>query len=91
MNIYIVFGDTGEYSDYRQWIVCAYQDEEKAKARVVELETLMKNLGAVTGSDWDKLWKAGKAMREHERGDVNFDIDYTGTHYCYEATELKDA
>lgn len=90
-KVYVVTGDTGEYSDYRQWMVCAYMSEDAAKARVIELETLMKTLGAVTDSEWEQRAAATDAMRKHEHGDQAFDIDYTGTRYSYEAVELKDA
>jgi hypothetical protein len=30
-EIYLVQGNCGEYSDYREWVVCAYRDERKAK------------------------------------------------------------
>jgi hypothetical protein len=30
-TIYVVMGRTGEYSDGREWLVCAYADKEKAE------------------------------------------------------------
>lgn len=90
-TIYVVTGNTGEYSDYTDWIVCAYNSEDAAKARVIELETLMKTLGAVTDAAWDKRREAEDAMRKHEHGDQSFSMDYTGTRYGYEPVRLEDA
>ena len=89
-TIYIVMGRTGEYSDSQEWIVCAYKSEAAAQARVIELETLMKTVGAVTDISWDERCKAEDAMRKHQDGDEYFMIDYTGTRYTYESAELKD-
>lgn len=90
-TIYVVTGNTGEYSDYTDWIVCAYKSADAAKARVIELETLMKTLGPVTDSGWDARRKLEDAMKKHEHGDQYFQVDYTGTRYGYEPVELKDA
>ena len=84
-QIYIVIGNTGEYSDFRQWNVCAYMSEKSARARVTELDMLMKSIGA----KWDQDGCV-EAMRNNERGDRSFEIDYTGTTYYYNVVELKD-
>jgi hypothetical protein len=34
-TIYLVQGNCGEYSDYREWVVCAYRTEAKAKKHAV--------------------------------------------------------
>jgi hypothetical protein len=31
-KIYLVQGNCGEYSDHREWVVCAYEDEAMAQA-----------------------------------------------------------
>lgn len=38
--LYVVVGDSGEYSDWNQWIVCAYEDEALARehAQLAEAE-----------------------------------------------------
>jgi len=90
IKIYVVVGDTGEYSDHHQWLVCAYMSEELAQARVIELETLMKTLGAVADAEWEERELAMDKMRKHEHGDQFFNIDYTGTTYSYIEIELKD-
>jgi hypothetical protein len=33
-TVYIVSGQTGEYSDHREWLVAAYLDESKAMTHV---------------------------------------------------------
>lgn len=30
-TIYVVYGQTGEYSDHTEWLVCAYEDKVKAE------------------------------------------------------------
>lgn len=34
-KIYLVQGNCGEYSDYREWVICAYRDEAMAKDHAV--------------------------------------------------------
>ena len=98
MKIYVVFGQTGEYSDRKEWMVCAYRKEEKAQARISELENLMLTLGVDPGLYWvsgknnlEKLVEVSEAMRKHPRGDPAFDTDYTGTMYYYASTDLRTA
>jgi len=33
--VYLVFGESGHYSDWRKWGICAYVDENLAKQHVV--------------------------------------------------------
>jgi len=30
VNVWVVFGSSGEYEDYAEWAVCAYQDKDRA-------------------------------------------------------------
>jgi len=89
MKIYVVFGNTGEYSDYREWMVCAYKKEDLAMARVSELEHLLTINGANKDIDWDEREKIAARIRSVENGDPGCDIDYTGSNYFYRETELK--
>lgn len=93
MKIYIVLGNTGEYSDFKEWIVCAYKDEVKAKNRVIELETLLKSFkDQCKESDFRYDYEVGMQVQEEMRksGDPRCEIDYTWTRYHYEETDLKD-
>lgn len=38
MQVHIVYGECGEYDDKKEWHVCAYLDEEKAKKRVEDAQ-----------------------------------------------------
>lgn len=87
-KIWIVQGSTGEYSDHREWMVCAYRDEAKAEqhARAAK-EWYQKN-----GCDkWDfqKRWEA-KEKGLHNPFDPNMDIDYTGTDWTIFEVNLLD-
>ena len=36
-KVYVVMGNTGEYSDWTEWVVCVYFEEETAKFHVEKL------------------------------------------------------
>ena len=42
MDIYVVYGDTGEYSDRNTWDVCAFHSEESAKKLAQDLNALVR-------------------------------------------------
>jgi len=65
MKIYIVVGSTGEYSERREWNVCAYKDEDKAATRIEELKALMKTLGAITGTSREAYRARTKSGRRY--------------------------
>ena len=82
-KVYVVFGTTGEYSDYVEWPVCAFADEALA-IRMVEL--------------CDGEWRRIKASPEYNDGiyvtnkyDPDMQTDYTGTRYNYYELELRDS
>lgn len=90
MKIYIVFGATGEYSDRNEWAVCAYSNEDEAKAKVERCEKIAKELEASPDED-------GLALRHIIRPethpqfyveDIDITMDYTGTYYYICETEL---
>jgi len=93
MNIFVVFGSSGEYSDRNEWMVCAFRTEAAAQAKVTELETKMQELGLTreahqfTTEYYAKREEMSKQMREL---DENFYMDYTGTSYYLVETELVD-
>lgn len=93
-NVFIVCGDTGEYSDYRQWMVEAYTDEDKAKARVMELEQLLLAQGFTKGNGgmMERPEKWDYSDSDTKVGDtigVHFSCDYAGMRWYYEPVPLK--
>lgn len=85
--VYVVMGTTGEYSDHREWPVCAFKDERSAQQHVtacdeearrvyIDVEVNFR-LNRITGNPDSKL-------------DPNMETDYTGTKYYYFETELRD-
>lgn len=79
--IYIVQGDTGEYSDYTSWFVCAYRDEAMARehARLAQ--------SAAPSGDAGGHERAG-AKNPY---DSNMTVDYTGVEYCVIPLEVRGA
>ncbi len=80
MQVYLVKGETGEYEDYRDWIVCAFLSLQSAKRFVYKLNRILKNYGIdkfeigreIPTRIEDKLHKL----------DPKFERTYTGTKYC---------
>lgn len=106
MKIYIVSGDTGEYSDHREWIVCAYTRREDAEGRMRLLESLAayvevpydgKRMFAIDDEE-DTAWRqnsrrrqiAEDRVRTHPDGDPDAHIDYSGIRWTVQEIELKD-
>lgn len=88
MKIFIVTGETGEYSDHTGWFDGAYLSEEKAKNRVLELEGYLKTFGEHQSLNYKERKEVETKMREF---DEQFELDYTGTRYFYFEVEVKDA
>lgn len=44
-TMYIVMGQTGEYSDRREWPVLAYATEQAAQDKVLELDAWLRSQG----------------------------------------------
>lgn len=93
MEIWIVHGTAGEYSDRGEWIVDAWPSREAAQARVEALEALALKHGYRHGSGpaGSYSYEQDRAMREkfiEESGDKRFSADYTGTTYFYSSCEL---
>ena len=85
-TIYIVTGHTGEYSDSRDWTVCAYRDEAHAANH------------AKAAQDWaranakefsDRYWQRGRELKNPH--DPDCQIDYTGTKYGVERVEVRES
>jgi hypothetical protein len=89
-EIYVVFGQTGEYTDHRDWPVKAFIFEQSAKdfvEKVSEEYRRLKVKYSSSGSMW--FWY----MRD--KGDFNsldprMETDYTGTEYYYFPVDLEE-
>ena len=83
-TVYVVMGYTGEYSDNREWPVCAFFDEEKAKERVVLAGERARE---IFSKYKDILWDSEIEPNEY---DPHMDMDYTGTSYFYHTVEVVE-
>lgn len=90
-KIYVVQGSTGEYSDHTEWLVCAFQDQDKAKSHVEYLSMLARHAmqecetAGLNNYHWDEQ-PSGKMLR---LADPDARIDYTGINYEVIEVELK--
>ena len=75
--VYAVIGDTGAYSDHREWIVSAFYNENDANeyCRLCQVEA-------------DKIEWENYNYGDKIKYDSQFDCDYTGTHYHVQAVNL---
>ena len=95
MTIWFIEGSTGEYSDHREWPVCAYTRKEDAESHVAaasaaarEISEKVRALHEGSGG-WD--YEAQELLIRQNQFDPDMRLDYTGTHYtCYEV-ELRDS
>lgn len=91
MHIYVVMGQTGEYSDHNEWIVGWVPTEADAKDAVMFLterykeilvkHSLKENRYGLDGRDYEAQRKAEEEMRT--TWDPAFSLDYTGAQYWY--------
>jgi len=81
--IYVVMGQTGEYSDNREWAVMAYMDENKAKQHV-------EGASAFAREAYDRNGRYGGAKKGDNPLDPDMQIDYTGTNYYILPVEIGD-
>lgn len=78
--VYVVSGETGEYSDSRTWHVRAFHDKAQAEALCKLLNDWCKEKGVERKSYKDpgiKTWE----FEEKPVEDPNFDLSYNGTDY----------
>jgi len=84
-KIYIVFGQTGEYSDHRDWIVAAYLNKSAAEKRVADC-----TMGAGKFVNSQLNWEWSEASEAKNPYDEQMHVDYTGTNYFLCETDLID-
>lgn len=88
-RVYIIEGNTGEYSDRTNWLVKAYLDENAAMAEQDRLTNKLKEFGVDRGFEmgWAAREKAAEKMRNY---DDQFRCDYTGTWYTLLTVDLVE-
>lgn len=83
MNIYVVRGQTGEYSDQNEWPVKAFNSEDKAKEYVL----LCDHYAKISESKKSDRYDDCELKNPY---DPNMEMDYTGTFYKYEVVDLEE-
>jgi len=83
LKIYVVQGSTGEYSDHREWLVCAFTREKSAQAFVEVVSARARELQMQYG----KYWGIPDGSNEY---DPSMEIDYTGVNYHIESVILEN-
>ncbi len=84
-KIWLVWGMTGEYEDYHDWVVCAYKSEKKARLHVTA--------AMERAVSYDYNYKCNckaqhRNFAEHMgKLDSRGSLDYTGI--VYNVTEVK--
>jgi hypothetical protein len=74
--VYVLFGDTGEYSDHVDWVVRGYRDKAQADADCEMLNKLAEGIENLPWAERDA------AVRERLGGhDAQARVDYTGLIY----------
>ena len=90
MIIYVVEGQTGEYSDHREWPVKAFVSEKKAKEFVLKVSEEYRRIRQkydryCNDRFWYHNWDREK---DQNLLDPYMEADYTGTTYSYYFIEL---
>lgn len=84
IQVYVVMGSTGEYSDRSEWAVCAYQDKSKAEQHADHAKLIA-----------HKIFRNGDERYEDLDNKNAYDpymrMQYTGTDYYVLSVDLLDA
>ncbi len=102
-SVYVVIGGSGEYDDYREYIVKAFYDETKAGEYVTlcqteanelkkQYDTSYYNNPYLSDEEWEQAHKAHVAFIETFRGKATYDTKldlYDLTVYRYEVVEIE--
>jgi len=88
-KIFIIQGNTGEYSDRCDWMVKAYFSQERAQKHMEILNNKLKELKLLEGfeGDWKQRDDNSKIMKQF---DEQFMCDYTGSYYMLITVDLED-
>lgn len=98
-KIYVIVGSVGEYSDHKEWYVCAFRNQEEAQAFVMAVSAesrdirnriLIYNQEHPKEQDvWTFLYSsesAPEALKSQLDPDMEMDPD---VNYWYEEVELR--
>jgi hypothetical protein len=83
MNIYLLVGFTGEYTDYEEWIVTSYTTMEQAKAHKFRAEQVALSVMGLGYTRWQLEDKA-----RAEGWDPFMRMDFNGTYYFIKEVEV---
>lgn len=97
-KIYIVFGESGEYEDYSDWMVRAFSSEEKANILRDRLNQLARQCGVYRQHvyrqhELNLTWGMRETAEEIFRtpgNDPRCRIDYTGVNYIVADLDLEE-
>ena len=82
-TIYLVWGQTGEYEEAAEWIVCAYTNAAKARGHADQATA---EVGVIL-NQYDSYLRVPPGAN---RFDPHMQLDYTGTRYTVSEIELHD-
>lgn len=106
MKVHVVIGSTGEYSDHREWPVCAYLSEQLAREHATAAERRAGELRAEHGDHDQEPDFDGCQMCENTDAqgrwhdplwaelneyDPAMRTDYSGTRYRVMSVDVVDA
>lgn len=80
-TLFLVWGQTGEYADRTEWVVCAHDTEEGAKRHVAAAQARADELY----SDFSGYQEIPLGANEYDAG---MRTDYTGVTYCCGPVDL---
>jgi hypothetical protein len=86
-KIYVVMGETGEYSNRGEWPVLAFFDEAEAKERVIAASRRAKEIEARKDHRLSSYRASLHGLNEY---DPKMDMDYTGTRYYIMTVTLSE-
>lgn len=89
--LYVVVGDSGEYSDWSQWIVCAYENEALAREHAQLAEAEYRIAKTKTDQEEDPNYtRQEHIFREHRRYDSDRMADpSTPVNYTVHEVDLR--
>lgn len=88
MKIYVVFGKTGRYDDFRTWPVIAYKDKQSAKDHehnAFVWANILKEKLDEEGKSFFLMYDEEKPASPY---DDNLDMDSNGTEYYIQEIEM---
>lgn len=87
-KIYVVFGATGEYSDYTEWMVDAWRYEQDAQERIMFLNSKMLEIG-INGNTCEFVGRGVEKINKMREHDKSFRVCDVKPEYSIIELELK--